>query len=71
MLAATAAGMTLLAIGDTIFTPTGFAARRGYEVDSDQELVGIGAANIMTGLFQAFPISTSGSRTAVAEQSGA
>jgi high affinity sulfate transporter 1 len=71
LLAATAVGMSLLAIGDTISTSTGFAARRGDEVDSNQELVGIGSANILAGLFQGFPISTSGSRTAVAEQAGA
>ena len=71
LLAATAVGMSLLAIGDTISTSTGFAARRGDEVDGNQELVGIGAANLLAGLFQGFPISTSGSRTAVAEQSGA
>lgn len=71
LLFGTAVGMTLLAIGDTISTSTGFAARRGDEVDGNQELVGIGAANVLAGLFQGFPISTSGSRTAVAEQSGA
>ncbi len=71
LLLATAVGMSLLAIGDTISTSTGFAARRGDEVDGNQELVGIGSANLLAGLFQGFPISTSGSRTAVAEQSGA
>jgi len=70
-LAAAAFGITLVAIGDTISTSAGFAARRGYEVNSDQELVGIGSANLLAGLFQGFPISTSSSRTAVAEQSGA
>jgi MFS superfamily sulfate permease-like transporter len=34
-------------------------------------MIGIGAANIGAGLFQGFPVSTSGSRTAVAEQAGA
>ncbi len=71
LLVATALGMSLLAIGDTISTSTGFAARRGDEVDGNQELVGIGSANLLAGIFQGFPISTSGSRTAVAEQSGA
>ena len=71
VLAAGAFGMSLVAIGDTISTSAGFAARRGDEVDPDQELVGIGSANILAGLFQGFPVSTSGSRTAVAEQSGA
>ena len=34
-------------------------------------MIGIGAANIAAGFFQGFPVSTSGSRTAVAEQAGA
>lgn len=71
ILAATAIGISLVAIGDTISTSAGFAARKGYEINSDQEMVGIGAANIFSGLFSGFPVSTSSSRTAVAEQSGA
>lgn len=71
ILAATAVGISLVAIGDTISTSAGFAARKGYDVDSDQEMVGIGAANLLAGMFSGFPVSTSSSRTAVAEQSGA
>jgi high affinity sulfate transporter 1 len=71
LLVATAFGISLVAVGDTISTSTGFAARRGYEVDGDQEMVGIGSANLFASLFQGFPVSTSGSRTAVAEQAGA
>ena len=70
-LAGAAFGITLVALGDTISTSSGFAAKSGYKVDSDQEMVGIGAANFLTGLFHGFPISSSSSRTAVAEQSGA
>jgi high affinity sulfate transporter 1 len=64
-------GIALVSLTDTIATSASFAARRGDEVDADQEMVGIGAANIAAGFFQGFAISTSGSRTAVAEQSGA
>ena len=64
-------GITLVSLTDTIATATSFAARRGDEVEPDQEMVGIGAANVAAGLFQGFAVSTSGSRTAVAEQSGA
>ncbi len=71
ILAATAVGISLVTIGDTISTSAGFAARKGYDVDSDQEMVGIGAANLFAGFFSGFPVSTSSSRTAVAEQSGA
>jgi MFS superfamily sulfate permease-like transporter len=71
LLFAAAVGISLVAIGDTISTSAGFAARKGYEVNSNQELLGIGTANLLAGVFQGFPVSTSGSRTAVAEQSGA
>ena len=66
-----AIGISLVAIGDTISTSGGFAQRRGYEVNGNQELAGIGSANLAAGLFSGFPVSTSGSRTAVADQSGA
>jgi high affinity sulfate transporter 1 len=71
LLLAASVGISLVAIGDTVATSTSFAARRGYEVESNQELAGIGGANLLAALFQGFPVSTSGSRTAVAEQSGA
>jgi MFS superfamily sulfate permease-like transporter len=61
----------MVSLTDTIATSTSFAARRGDEVDPDQEMIGLGSANVAAGLFQGFPVSTSGSRTAVAEQSGA
>jgi high affinity sulfate transporter 1 len=66
-----AIGITLVSLTDTIATAASFAARRGEEVEPDQEMIGMGAANIAAGLFQGFAVSTSGSRTAVAEQSGA
>jgi MFS superfamily sulfate permease-like transporter len=71
LLLATAVGISLVAVGDTISTSAGFAARKGYDVDGNQELVGIGSANLLASLFQGFPVSTSGSRTAVAEEAGA
>ena len=70
-LLAAAVGISLVAIGDTISTSGGFATRGGYEVNGNQELAGIGSANLAAGLFSGFPVSTSGSRTAVAAQSGA
>jgi high affinity sulfate transporter 1 len=71
LLFAGALGISLVAIGDTISTSGGFAARSGDEVDGNQELLGIGSANLAAGLFSGFAVSTSGSRTAVAAQSGA
>jgi MFS superfamily sulfate permease-like transporter len=66
-----ALGIALVSLTDTIATATAFAARRGDEIDPDQEMVGMGASNIAAGFVQGFAISTSGSRTAVAEQAGA
>ena len=66
-----AVGIALVALTDTISTATSFAARSGDRVDGNKEMIGIGAANIAAGLFQGFPVSSSGSRTAVAEQAGA
>ena len=70
VLFAGALGISLVALTDTISTASVFAARRGDEVDGDREMIGIGAASIAAGLFQGFPVSTSGSRTAVAAQNG-
>ena len=66
-----AIGITLVSLTDTIATASSFAARRGDEVEPNQEMIGMGAANVAAGFFQGFAISTSGSRTAVAEQAGA
>ena len=66
-----ALGIALVSLADTISTASSFAARTGQEVRGNQEMIGIGAANLAAGLFQGFPVSTSGSRTAVAERSGA
>jgi high affinity sulfate transporter 1 len=71
LLAAGALGITLVSVTDTISTASTFAARTGQEVRGNQEMIGIGAANLAAGLFQGFPVSTSGSRTAVAESAGA
>ena len=66
-----ALGISLVALADTISTATSFAERQGEQVDGNREMIGIGTANVAAGLFQGFPVSTSGSRTAVAEQAGA
>jgi high affinity sulfate transporter 1 len=70
-LCAGALGIAVVSLADTISTASAFAARTGQEVHGNGEMIGIGAANLAAGLFQGFPVSTSGSRTAVAERSGA
>ncbi len=71
LLAAGAAGITLVALADTISTASAYARRTGAPIDGNQEMVGIGTANVLAGFFQGFAVSTSGSRTAVAFKAGA
>jgi MFS superfamily sulfate permease-like transporter len=59
-----------VSLADTISTASSFAARTGQAINGNQEMIGIGTANLAAGLFQGFPVSTSASRTAVAERSG-
>ena len=66
-----AVGITMVSLTDTIATASSFAARHGDEVKPDQEMVGVGLANVAAGFFQGFAVSVSGSRTAVADQAGA
>ena len=66
-----AIGIAFVAFTDTSVLSRSYAGRLRQEVDQNQELAVLGVANIATGFFQGFPISTSSSRTAVAEDIGA
>lgn len=70
-LLAGALGIALVSLADTISNASAFAARTGQEVRGNQEMSGVGAANLAAAFFQGFPVSSSGSRTAVAERAGA
>ncbi len=63
--------VALVSFADTSVLSRAYAARTGTRVDPNQEMVGLGAANFATGLFQGFPVSSSSSRTPVAEAAGA
>ncbi|MBS0642359.1 MAG: SulP family inorganic anion transporter, partial [Proteobacteria bacterium] len=63
--------VALVSFADTSVLSRAYAARTGSYVDANQEMVGLGAANLAAGLFQGFPISSSSSRTPVAEAAGA
>ena len=67
----TAFALALLAFADTSVLSRSYAARFGDNVDQNQELLALGSANLTTGFFQGFPISSSSSRTPVAESAGA
>jgi high affinity sulfate transporter 1 len=65
------AAVALVSFADTSVLSRAYAARLGHHVDPNQEMVGLGAANLAAGFFQGFPISSSASRTPVAEAAGA
>jgi high affinity sulfate transporter 1 len=63
--------IAMVSFADTSVLSRAYAARLGSRVDPNQEMVGLGVANLATGFFQGFPISSSSSRTPVAEAAGA
>ena len=66
-----ATAIALVSIADMSVLSRIYAARGNYYVDANQELVALGIANVTTGLLQGFPVSSSSSRTPVAESAGA
>ncbi len=63
--------VALVSFADTSVLSRSYAARAGTFVDPNQEMVGLGVANLAAGVFQGFPVSASASRTPVAEAAGA
>jgi len=62
--------VALVSFADTSVLSRTYAARLRTPVDPNQEMVGLGIANLATAFFQGFPISSSSSRTPVAEAAG-
>jgi high affinity sulfate transporter 1 len=63
--------VALVSFADTSVLSRTYAARLRTPVDPNQEMVGLGIANLAAAFFQGFPISSSSSRTPVAEAAGA
>ena len=63
--------VAMVAFADTSVLSRTYAAKTRTTVDPNQEMIGLGAANLAAGLFQGFAISSSSSRTPVAEAAGA
>ena len=63
--------VALVAFADTSVLSRTYAAKNRSYVDPNQEMIGLGAANLAAGFFQGFPICSSSSRTPVAEAAGA
>jgi high affinity sulfate transporter 1 len=65
-----ATGIALVAFSDNVLTARAFAARDGDDVDVGAELRALGVANMSVGLAHGFPVSSSGSRTALGDAVG-
>ena len=65
-----ALGVALVAYTDNVVTARAFAAKHKDAIDSRQEFLALGAANVTAGLCQGFPVSSSGSRTVIADAMG-
>jgi high affinity sulfate transporter 1 len=63
--------VAMVAFADTSVLSRAYAAKTRARANPNQEMIGLGAANLAAGLFQGFPISSSSSRTPVAEAAGA
>jgi high affinity sulfate transporter 1 len=63
--------VALVSFADTSVLSRTYAAKTRTYVDPNQEMIGLGVANLAAGFFKGFPISSSSSRTPVAEASGA
>jgi sulfate permease, SulP family len=69
-LLASALGIAIVGYSDNVLTARSFAVRHHDRIDANQELLALGLANLGAGLMQGFPVSSSGSRTAIADMLG-
>jgi sulfate permease, SulP family len=63
--------ITIVGYAESIAVAKTYARRNRYEVDSNQELVALGAANLAAGVFSGQPVTGGFSRTAVNASAGA
>lgn len=66
----TALAIAVVGFTDNVLTARAFAARHGDRVDARRELLALGAANVAAGVVHGFPVSSSGSRTAIVDAVG-
>ncbi len=69
-LLAGALGIALVGYSDTVLTGRGFAHRTGQRLEANRELLALAAVNVGSALFQGFPVSSSNTRTALADAAG-
>jgi MFS superfamily sulfate permease-like transporter len=63
-------GVAVVAYSDNVLTARAFGVRRSQAVDANAELVALGMANLAVGFLRGFPVSSSGSRTAIGDAQG-
>ena len=66
----TALAIAVVGFTDNVIDARAFAARRGDRVDARRELLALGVSNVAAGLVHGFPVSSSGSRTAIVDAVG-
>ncbi|HKA08707.1 MAG TPA: SulP family inorganic anion transporter [Gemmataceae bacterium] len=65
-----AVGLAFLIFPEGILLGRAMAGRHGYEIQPDRELVALGAANLIAGLFRSFAVGGSQSRTLLNSATG-
>lgn len=65
-----AVGVVIVGYSDNVLTGRAFATRNGYSIDANREFLALGGANVAAGLLRGFPVSSSGSRTAIGDALG-
>ncbi len=65
-----ACGIAIVAFSDNVLTGRVFAERKDQDIDANAELAALGVSNISAGLMHGFPVSSSGSRTAIGDSVG-
>ena len=65
-----ALGVAIVGYSDNVLTARAFATKRHEVIDSGQEFLALGVANVAAGLFHGFPVSSSGSRTVLGDAMG-
>jgi SulP family sulfate permease len=66
----TALAIAVVGFTDNVLTARAFGDRHGDRIDARRELLALGAANVAAGLVHGFPVSSSGSRTAIVDAVG-
>jgi len=69
-LAADAAAIALISFTSLVLTSRSFAAKNGYDIDTDRDLAALGAANVVSAFSHGFAVSGADSRTAMNDAAG-